>query len=152
MHNRTLLLWAALILLLGGGILTWRALHPPQTDEQQILAKLDAMSQAAKAMSARGVTAPMTQNFRWQGLNKREINSHLSGFFFTADKVEVKLSDMDVKVNGERASTEGAFHATYRTAPDAPPTSRLGRFRTNWIKREGDWKLDSAEGGANLEP
>lgn len=125
-------------------------LHPPQTDEQQIIARLEAMSGAARAMSARGVVAPMTEAFRWQGMNKREINSQLSLFFFNAHTVEVKLLDIAVEVNAERATTEGAYHLTYRMAPDAPPESRLGRFRTRWLKRDGEWKLDVANGGENL--
>ncbi|MDF2441138.1 MAG: hypothetical protein JWN98_2122 [Abditibacteriota bacterium] len=152
MHDRKLLAWAVLILLLGGGFLMWRSLSRSQTDEQQILTKLESVSQAARTMNSQGIVSPMTEEFRWQGQNKREINSQLTGFFFSAHKVDVKLSDMDVKVKGERASVDGAFHITYQMAPDARPKLRLGRFRTIWIKHEGDWKMSSAEGGENLEP
>lgn len=150
---RKILIIAGCALLVIGGIVAWRATHPPLTDEQQIAANLEAMRVAVENRNAKGVTWYLAADFRWQGLKKSDVHRHLAGAFVAPGRplrdVQVYLSGLRIEVRDDSATTTGHYNVSYRIG-DAPAESRAGDFTLQWQKRDGQWKIVQAEGGGNI--
>jgi hypothetical protein len=138
------------MLLLLGGFFAWRAANPPLNDQQILVQNMNRLAQAASAKNSRGITTFMTEDFRWQGSSKREIQSQLAGFFYTVDKVEARIWNVKVEVKGETANVDGQFYVSYQTSAHIPAETRSGPFRSRWIKQNDEWKILSVEGAESL--
>jgi hypothetical protein len=145
MNPRKVLLWAGLVLLIGGSWLAWRIANPPLSAEKQIAQNLESMGKAVSGKNARGVTGWLNDDFRWESHSKREVHSQLAGFFFNSDAVNLQLSNVQIKVNGERATASGRFLLSYQVSPSTPLETRTGSFRSQWVQKDGEWRIQSAE-------
>jgi ketosteroid isomerase-like protein len=145
-HPRNLLIIFGVLLLSFGGWFAWRAAHPPLSDEQQIAANIKAIRLAVEARSARRIAYYLADDFTWNGHNKREINSQLTGTFFQWREVTAMLTKLQVTVHGNAAIATGKFSLSLRPSPNARAVAYLGDFKLTWKKRDGQWLLTKAEG------
>jgi ketosteroid isomerase-like protein len=135
------------LLLLIGGWFAWHAAHPPLTDEQQIVANVKAIRLAVEARSAGRIANYLADDFTWNGNNKREVNSQLTGAFFQWREVTLTLTKLNVAVQDDMATATGKFSITLRPSPNARADAYLGNFKLTWKKRDGQWLITKAEGG-----
>jgi ketosteroid isomerase-like protein len=152
MNLRKVLLLVGTMLLIVGGYLWWRGANPPLNDEQQIVARLQEVKQAVDQKNARGITSILTDDFRAGSLNKREIQSHLAGFFYSSEGAQVQFSNVSIEINSGKANVRGQYRFSSRNSRYMPPENRIGRFSSYWIKQEDEWKIASVEGVDNLSP
>ena len=152
MHGnlRKFILALGCVLLIAGGIVAWRATHPPLNDKQQIEANLEAARSAIENRNARGVTQYFASDFTWQGEKKADIHNRLVGVFIQSRDVQLHLSNVTTVMSGDSATTTGHYSISFKRTPDAWTQTDVGDFRLRWARRDGDWKIVKAEGGENL--
>jgi hypothetical protein len=150
MNPRKVLIAAGIVLLVVGGYSAWRSANPPLNDEALIVRNIEQLTRAAQNEDAKTVTSLLASDFRWQGQSKKEINSQLAGFFFTSDEVQATVSNVSVQINGNRADVSGQFRVSFRASRFTPSEIRSGLFRSQWVKQDGDWKINTVEGMDNL--
>ncbi len=138
------------IVILLGGIALWRYTHPKLDDREQIVAQLEAIQSAAENKNPRGITAVLSDDFTFGGTKKKELNSQLAGFFFTADKIETQMQIIEVQVRGDTAFSRGTYELSTRNETSQPFSRRSGNFKINWRKIEGVWKIEKVDGAQNL--
>ncbi len=145
--NRRLLAVIALLLL---AFLAWRHFSPPPGDRHIILGEIEAMRQAAQNGNVSGILSRLDTKFRLQGASKSEIRSQLVAFYFTNNEVRLDLSGVDAKVNGDTATSDGAYTSRSRSGPGAPEDVKSGHFSAQWKKIEGQWKITQVSGVEGL--
>jgi ketosteroid isomerase-like protein len=134
------------ILVLIGGVIWWRAKHPPLTAEQQIAANMDDAQRALQNRSAGGVLRHLAPDFSWNNTSRQEVSSMTKGSLFQWRDVQVERSNEQVDVSGTEATSTGSFRITYRSSPDAPPQTANGTYSLRWRLITGEWKIVKAEG------
>lgn len=141
--NRRLLLVPILML---AAFFAWRHFSTPTGDRELILGEVEAMRRAAQNQNVNGVLSRLDKNFRLQGASKSEIRSQLVAFFFTRSDVRLDLSGVDAKVQGDTATSNGAYTLRWRGEPGSPEEVSSGKFSAQWKKIEGQWKITSVSG------
>lgn len=150
---RKLILSFGVLLLLVGGVIWWRAAHPPLTDEEQIAANLEGLRTSAESGSVNGVMGYLSDDFTWDGRKRSEISSLLYGAFYEGLRkrdFSLVFTNVHPAVQGATATLNGHYKLNlrnYRGAVD----SGDGEFSTSWEKRDGQWKITRASGGENLQ-
>ena len=134
------------LLLLVGGIVWWRAAHPPLTAEQQIVANLDDAQRALENRSAGGVLRHLAPDFSWDTTSRQEISTMTKGSIFQWRDVQVQRTDEEISVTGTEAVSSGNFRMSYRVRSGSPPQRLSGRYILRWRLIEGEWKVVKAEG------
>ncbi len=145
--NRRPLLVIALLLL---AFLAWRHFSPPPGNRDVILRETEAMRKAAESGNVNGILSRLDTNFHLQGASKSEIRSQLVAFYFTSGNVKLDLSGVDAQVNGDSATSTGAYTLRWRSGQGAPEESKSGKFNAQWKKIEGQWKITSVSGVEGL--
>ncbi len=134
-----------LLLLAISGFFGWRALHPKLTDEQQIAANLDAICEAAKNRSPRGIADSLAKDFKIGGLGKKEFQQSLAAGILQFRVVDLGVSGVKSSVKGDTATSSGSFLLSLKSEFDSPPQIQSGRFDLKWRKIDGEWKIIGAD-------
>jgi len=134
-----LILLLGVLLLVVGGLLAWRSLHPPLSDEQQIVANLEGIRGAIESRQARAVTNYLAPDFRYDGMTRSELNNNLAGAFFQWHDVHLEISSVQVKVQGDRAVSTGHYTASVAAGQGSAPEQHAGNCTLNWERRKGRW-------------
>ena len=152
---RKTILALGILLLLFGGLIWWRAAHPPLTDEEQIAANLEGLRTSAESGSVNGVMGYLSDDFTWDGRKRSEISSLLYGAFYEGlRKRDFRLTFTNVRpvVHGATATVTGHYKVDVRTYRGGVDTASSGEFSTEWEKRDGKWKITRTQGGSeNLQ-
>lgn len=143
---RKILLIGGLLLLLLGGFFTWRALHPPLTDEQQIAAALDGITSAANNRQPRGVANYLAKDFKFGSTRKKEFQQSLAAGILQYRVVDLKLAGVQVDVNGETATSSGRYTLNLKSEYTSPAEVFPGNFDLKWRKIDGEWLVTEVEG------
>jgi ketosteroid isomerase-like protein len=150
LHPRNLLIFVGALLLLFGGWFAWHAAHPPLSDEQQIIANVEAIRAAVESRSAGRVQSFLADDFSWNGHNKRELSSEMSGAFFQWRDVTTNITGLHVSISGDTATATGKFSIALRPTSHSRPDAYVGDFTLLWRKRNGQWLITKAKGGENV--
>jgi hypothetical protein len=148
-HPRKLLIAIGVVLLIFGGWSAWRAAHPPLTDEQQIAANIEVLRLAVQSRKSRNITNLLADDFTWNGQNKRELNSELTGAFLQWRDITANVTGLQISLNGDKATSKGKFSLAFRPSQRGRPEAYLVDFQLTWQKRDGQWLIIKAEGGEN---
>ena len=144
---RRFFILGGLFLLLLSAILTWRRLHPPLSDEEQIAAALDGISAAAKTRSARGIANFLAKDFKFGGgTGKKDFQNSLVGGILQYRVIDLNLSGVQVDSNGETAKSDGRYVLSLKSEFNSPPEIFRGKFDLQWRKIDGEWLVVSAQG------
>jgi ketosteroid isomerase-like protein len=135
-----------ILLVILGGIFTWRKLHPPLNDQQQIAAALDGICAAASARSPRGVANYLAKDFKIAGMGKSEFQNSLAGGILQYRVIELRVPNTKIVVNGEAATSEGSFNLSLKPEFNSAPEVRTGRFKLQWRKTDEGWLISKADG------
>jgi hypothetical protein len=101
--NRRLLLLAAVALAAAAG--WWVATRPePPSDEALILALLEQGARAAEARKPSEAVAGLSETFRGNGLDRRELKQIIAGYALRGAWVAVKVASPRVAVDGDAAT------------------------------------------------
>lgn len=103
MTSRNVAIAAAVVALLGGGFLAWRALRPAPTDEEQIRALVDATARAVEAKRPGDAVASVSERFRGQGMDRRELRQFITYNAMRGSWNAVVPVAVRVDVQGDRA-------------------------------------------------
>lgn len=133
-----------IMLLCGGGWLAWQNAHPKLSEKQQISANLQAISEAAARHSSGGVLDYLATDFQWNGHNRHDVASLLSGAMFEFNQVKLQTDSVKVRVNGTSAVSTGNYEMTVVRRKRQAPQVYLGRFRIEWEKQDGSWLMVEA--------
>jgi ketosteroid isomerase-like protein len=150
LHPRNLLIFIGALLLVFGGWFAWRAAHPPLSDRQQLIANVEAIRAAVESRSVGRIASFLADDFTWNGHNKREVNSQITGAFFQWREVTANIMGLNVSINGDAATTTGQFSIAFRPTPHSRADALVGDFKLTWQKRDGQWLITKAEGGKNV--
>ncbi|HEX8463540.1 MAG TPA: nuclear transport factor 2 family protein [Abditibacterium sp.] len=142
---RKILLLSGLVLLLLGVVIGWRATHPPLSDEQQIAAALDGITAAANARQPRGVVGFLSRDFKFAGGGRKNLQQALASGMLSYRVIDLNISGVEVKIQGETATSEGRFRLSRRSEADSAPETTSGEFRLKWRKEDGEWLVTQAE-------
>lgn len=142
---RKFLFPGVLLLLVLGGFFGWRALHPKLSDSEQITANLNAICEAAKARSPRGIASFLAKDFKAGGLSKSEFQNSLAGGILQFRVVDLGVAGVQNQVNGETAKSAGRFTLSLKSEFDSPPQIQSGKFALKWRKIDGQWKIVGAD-------
>lgn len=148
---RKFILLSGFLLLLGGGVLWWRATHPPLSDQEQVLSDLNALSRAVEARQPRGVTGFLAKEFTFNGTGREDVVRNLKIGLIEARTVQFRLSNVEVTVRGEEATSVGRYRLTANTRNNPDPQTRMGGFTLHWRKQDGNWRIVKADVEGNFE-
>ncbi len=127
-------------------LLVTTACSPPPADEQQILDRLEEMTEALAARDARGALAPLAEDFSGEtwNLDQRGMRLILQRELRASDRLSARLFDIDVELHGnERASA--TFQAVLTGGSGLlPERGRWFQVQTGWRRDDGDWMIISA--------
>ena len=146
---KRILIASGVVILLLSVVLIWRALHPALTDEQQIAAHLDSIAAAADARDAAAIADFLAPSFTFndQGQTERkEFGRQLYAGILQYRVVDLNINGVQVKVNGERASSDGRFLLSLKSEFNSPPELHTGDFALQWQKLDGEWKIVAIKG------
>ena len=149
---RKIVLALGLFILVIGGVLWWRATHPPLSDEEQIAANLEGLKDSAESGSVDGVMNYLSDDFTWGGRKRSEVRSLLFGAFYEGLRkrdFRLNFTNVKIKVQGATATATGHYKVDTR-AFRVGVESTDGDFSTEWQKRDGQWKITRANGGENF--
>jgi hypothetical protein len=149
---RKIIILCGLVLIVVGSILTWRALHPPLSDIEQIEANLNGLAQAIEAGRTRRLVSYLAPDFKWHSFTRDYISRNFGGFSLQWSDVELHLSGVRVQRKDGYATTNGRFTLRYRSRDSRYVETRIGNFKLFWEKRHDEWLVTGAEGGENIEP
>lgn len=103
--NRTAFLAAAVLLAAAAGV--WVATRPePPSDEALILALFEDGARAAEARKPADAVAGVSEAFRGNGLDKRELKQLIAGYALRGAWVAVKVAGTRVAVDGDAATAD----------------------------------------------
>jgi hypothetical protein len=142
----------AILLVLVGGVLLWRRLHPPLTDREQILAAMDGIRDAANNRSPRGVVNFLAKDFKLGEVSKSEFQNSLAGAILQYRVIDLSLSNPQVIVNGVSGTSSGTYVLSLKSEYNSPPEITRGRFALKWKKVEGEWLISGGEADMPLQP
>jgi hypothetical protein len=142
---RKFLVAFVILLVVVGGILTWRRLHPPLNDQQQIAAAMDGISAAASARSPGRVASYLAKDFKIAGMGKSEFQNSLAGGILQYRVIELDVPNPKISVDGEVAATEGSFNLSLKPEFNSAPEIHTGRYKLRWRKVDGEWLIANAE-------
>lgn len=101
---RARLLLALAVLLAAAAGAWWAARPPPPGDEALIRALLEAGARAAEARQPAEAVAGVSDAFRGNGLDKRELKRLVAAATLRGAWVAVKLAAVEVAVDGDAAT------------------------------------------------
>ena len=151
---RKIVLAFGVLLLLVGGVVWWRATHPPLTDAQQIVANLEDLRTSAENGSVDGIMNHLSEDFTWDGRKRSEVRSLLVfGLYEGLRKKDIRVTVTNVQptVKGATATVTGHVSVAERSSRGFVPDPIPGTFTTEWEKRDGEWKITRAQGAQNLQ-
>ena len=137
-------LCVGIVLICGGGFLAWRGAHPALSDPQQLQANLQAISEAAARHSSNGILNYLAEGFHWNGHDRHDVASMLSGAMFELDELDIDTSNVKVQVQGTTAVTTGNYTVTARQRKAGKADVYEGKFQVEWQKQKGQWMATSA--------
>jgi hypothetical protein len=147
MHKiRFVVLALGLVLLIAGGFGVWRAMHPPLTAEEQIIANIDDAAASIEQRSTSRLARYLAPEFSWNGTPRADVIRMLAGTFYQYRDVQLQRTIDRVQVDGDTATTNGTYRISFRAAPQAAPESQSGTFTLRWRLRDGNWQIVSAQG------
>ena len=124
----------------------WRATHPALTDEQQIQAALDGIATQASHKSAGGITSFLAKDFQLDGMKKSDLQKQLTIGMLNFRVVNMKISGVQVQVNGDTATTRGRYDLGLKTEFTSPEEKYASDFSLKWKRENGQWKISNADG------
>jgi hypothetical protein len=145
-------LCVGIALICGGGWLAWRSAHPALSDPQQLQANLQAISEAAARHSSNGILNYLAEGFQWNGHDRHDVASMLSGAMFELDELDIDTNNVKIQVRGTTAVTTGDYTVTARQRKEDKSNVYEGKFQVEWEKQKGQWMAVSAssEGGSPI--
>jgi len=144
---RKILVLSGALLLLIGAFLIWKQLHPPLSDEQQILANMDAVTSAVDAKQVGGIKNYLTDDFTLKDQARQDVLTNLTGYFLNEQEVTLSVSGVEVTVTGDSAVSTGHYTIVSRAETSSPPDTTVGDFHLEWRKENGFWLIAKADGG-----
>lgn len=143
---------AAVGLAAAGALLAAWLLWPegPQDDEARIRAAIEAMADRAAAKDANGILEHVSETYRGEGGDKRELKRFLLGWFFRSEVVGAIPARVEVAPpQGDRARATLVVilaRTPAKRAEDVRPDEVLGSHHLDAeFVREGDaWRVATA--------
>lgn len=142
---RSAALVLGVLLLLLGGVLVWRATHPPLTEEQQVAVLVEDVRSAVATRNTNRLAGYFADDFTWNGQSKRELESTLRGTFFQVRDLQPSVSNLTISVLDAKATAYGNYSLRYRVQNTQTMGTRIGRFQLALEKRAGEWKIVRAQ-------
>lgn len=146
-----MVVWIGIVLLVSGGWWAWRSSQPVLTDQEQIIANIEAIRTAVQDQSVGRVASFLDKDFKWQGMDKAELESLLQGAFLRWRNVVANITGLHVVVENDNAVATGKYSLAMRPGPRARPEVHLGNFTLYFAKRDGQWLIIRAEGKEERE-
>lgn len=143
---RQLVVWIGIVLLIYGGWWTWRSSQPVLSDQEQIVASIETIRTAVQDRSVGRIASFLGEDFKWQGMDKAELESLLQGTFLRWRNVVANITGLRVVVEDDSAVATGKYSLAMRSGPRARPEVHLGNFTLYFAKRDGQWLIIRAEG------
>jgi ketosteroid isomerase-like protein len=121
---------------------------PPPPDEREVIAReVESMRMAAQSGNVNGILSRLDKGFKYEGASKDEIRAQLTAFFFSRGDVRVSIAGLNVQVDSESATSDATYSISWSGEGGS---SQSGRFRAQWRKVDGQWKIASVSGADNL--
>ncbi|QKK02699.1 MAG: hypothetical protein HND55_08590 [Pseudomonadota bacterium] len=127
-------------------LLTVAGCSDPAPDEEQILARIEAMQSALAEGRPRAFMAPVSEDFSGATLNldRRAARLLLRREMLSHEQLRARLIDIDINVKDQNRAT-ASFQAIVTGGSGLiPSTGRWYRVETGWRLEDGDWMLLSA--------
>ncbi len=148
---RQLVLSVGILLLVCGSWWTWRASQPTLSDQEQIIANIEAIRDAVQEGSANRIASFLDKDFTWYGTDKPELLKMMQGAFLRWRAVVANVTALRVEVKNNNAVATGKYSLAMRPAPKARPEVHLGNFTLYFEKRDGEWLITRADGDEKKE-
>ncbi len=142
---RKFLPFLILLVLLAGGVFIWRLTHPKLSDEEQIAANLDAICEAARNRSSRGITDYLAKHFKTGGIGKKDFQNSLVAGMLQVRVIDLQVSALSTEFYGQGAESTGNYVLSLKSEFDSPPQIQKGKFDLKWQKIDGEWKIVAAD-------
>jgi len=135
--------------LLAAGIGAWRLSRTPPSDEELVRALFDRAARAAEEKRAGDAVADVSERFRGQGLDRRELQRFVAFQALRGDWNAVAILGSRVEVEGDRARAvvdaalvrSGSGPALADRLPAAGSTWRI---ETSLEREDGRWRVTGA--------
>ncbi len=134
------------LVLLALAVFLWRATHPALSDEQQIEAALDGIATQASHKSAGGVASFLAKDFQFDGFKRSDVRQQLAVGLLQYSAVNMKVSNVQVQVNGDTATTRGHYDLGLKRDFNSPEDKVPSDFSLKWKREDGQWKIYNADG------
>jgi hypothetical protein len=151
LHPRRILIFLGALILIFGGYSAWRASHPPLDDTQQLTSHMETMRAAVESRDTRTLSSFLAADFSWNGQNKRELNSMMTGTFMQARDITANITGLKISFDKTSAITTGKFSIAFRPSPRARSEAYVSDFTLVWQKQNGNWLVVKAVGGENIQ-
>ena len=144
------LLALALLLLAGlGAVASLRLLRQPPSDEEQIRAVLADAARAAEEKRIGDVVRDVSERFRGEGLDRREVKQLVAAHVLRGTWVSVTIAGAKIDIRGElaRAACDVVLSRSGKGTPLAallPEQASVHRFLLDLAREEGKWKVVGA--------
>lgn len=110
-------------------------------DEQKISQALTAMQSAVEGRQPRVFIGHLAEGFEdQQGRNARAVRSYLAGLFLRNASVNVFITDLDIRLAGDTATSRCLVTVTGGQGI-IPERMRRIILLLEWKKLSGDWKV-----------
>lgn len=143
---RKLFIFGGLLVFFIIGIMTWRRLHPPLSDEGQIIAAIFDIRAAANARSPRGIANYLAKDFKFGETSKADFQNSLVGAMLQYRVVDLQIPSVAIGVKGETARCDGRYILSLKSEFNSPPEIFAGKFTLKWRKDNGQWLVTNAQG------
>lgn len=140
------------VLVVALGILTWRRLHPPLTDEQQILVAIEEIQEAARNRSPRGIANFLAKEFKVGETGKSEFQNSLAAGILQYRVIDLDVPNPKISISGDSAQSSGQYVLSLKSEFNSPPQITRGQVSLRWKKIEGEWLIVRAEADMPSEP
>lgn len=136
---KVLIAIVGIVIVAGGGWMMWRSTHPALSDEEQIHANLQAITDAAARHSSGGILDYLADGFTWNGQNRHDVASMLSGAMFEFNEVRIQTAQISVQPQGALMVSKGEYTLIVRERKATEPHTYRGQFEIEWQKQGRHW-------------
>lgn len=146
MTRRALLIALAVAALVGGALLARRLLRPAPTDEERILALLQAAARAAGEKKVGEAVEAVSERFSGEGLDRRGVRQLVAWQVMRGEWVSASVADARVEVAGDAARAVAILVLArssrgVRLADLLPADGSVHRLALRLEREDGQWKV-----------